>query len=164
MKAQRDGETRSQMTSIYNELKINDRLSTSGVIPAECFAELAASGFEVVINLLPDSSEYAIKTESESLAELGIAYVYIPVDFAAPSHADFEAFSQAMDAASEKKTWVHCAANWRVTAFTSLYLQREGHMNTDEAEALIAKMWEPDAIWSTFISSVRAGLATERDD
>ena len=148
------------MAEIYNELKIDEKLSTSGVIPVECFGQLANDGFQLVINLLPDESEHAIAGEGDIVRDLGIEYVYIPVDFQEPCAGDFEAFRRAMDAASEKKIWVHCAANYRVTAFTSLFLQHRSGWTTQEADVLIAKFWKPGGVWADFIETMRVELKT----
>ena len=86
------------MAEIYNHVQVFPDLATSGVIPGACFSGLSEQGYQLVINLLPKESEHAVKDEPEQLARLGIEYVYIPVDFAAPSQQDFDAFAAAMDA------------------------------------------------------------------
>ena len=62
----------------------------------------------------------------ELVAAAGVAYIHIPVDFAAPSRADLDAFADAMDANEGRTVHVHCAANYRVSAFYGLYAQRKG--------------------------------------
>lgn len=144
------------MAKIYNHVQVSPDLATSGVIPGECFEQLAEQGYQLVINLLPKESEYAIEDEPERLAKLGIEYVYIPVDFAAPSQRNFEEFSAAMEAGADRKVWVHCAANYRVSAFVSLYHQLRRDWTLEQANALVAQLWEPDEIWSHFIESIRS--------
>ena len=146
------------MAEIYNHVQVFPNLATSGVIPGECFERLSRQGYQLVINLLPNASEYAVKEESTQLGDLGIQYVYIPVDFAAPSRRDFDDFAAAMDAGADQKIWVHCAANYRVSAFVSLYNQMRRDWSLTEADALVAQLWKPDEVWSSFMTSIRSTL------
>jgi hypothetical protein len=87
------------------------------------------------------------------------------VDFAAPSQGDFDQFAAAMDAGADQKVWVHCAANYRVSAFVSLYNQMRRDWSLEQANALVAQLWQPNEIWSSFMDSVRSKLlgAAQRD-
>jgi protein tyrosine phosphatase (PTP) superfamily phosphohydrolase (DUF442 family) len=81
-------------------------------------------------------------------------YVHIPVQFKAPTEADFDSFCAEMDARAEERVWVHCAANWRVTAFLGLYrVLREG-WERERAFALLHELWEPDEVWAPFIEAM----------
>ena len=144
----------------YNFRRISDKLTTSGVVGAERLPGLSEAGYEAVINLLPDSSEYAVAGEAGMVTDQGINYVYIPVDFAAPAHEDFETFCKAMDALDDKTVRIHCAANFRVSAFYSLYAMRRGWWNAEQADQHIRDLWDPgtEAAWSQFISRERARL------
>jgi cell division protein FtsI/penicillin-binding protein 2 len=55
------------------------------------------------------------------------------VDWEAPKLSDFEAFESVMQELPFGKTLVHCAANFRVTAFYSLYALK--HLGWSEAQA-----------------------------
>jgi uncharacterized protein (TIGR01244 family) len=140
----------------YNFRRVHERLTTSGLVSAEQLGELRAEGYDAVINLLPDSYEHAVRDEAHIVGEQGLDYVYIPVDFAAPTRADLEAFFDAMEARSEQKVHVHCAANFRVTAFYGLYALRQG-ANEDEVDELVGSVWNPDDFpaWSTFLTEER---------
>ena len=87
--------------------------------------DLHREGYAAVINLMPDS-ESPVPDEERIVRDQGLDYVYIPVDFNEPARADLEAFVEAMDARAGEKVHVHCAANYRVTAFYSLYALRRG--------------------------------------
>ena len=139
------------MAEIYNFVEVSDSLSTSGVIPAERFQHLADESFEVVINLLPNESEHSVSGESDIIEGIGIDYVYIPVDFAAPRLEDFAQFAVAMKAARGQKVWAHCAANYRVSAFVSIYGQLYLEWSAEKAQALIDRLWQPNDVWQTFI-------------
>jgi protein tyrosine phosphatase (PTP) superfamily phosphohydrolase (DUF442 family) len=147
-----------EVTEIYNQLQVFPGLSTSGVIPEGCFEELSLQGYQRVINLLPADSEYAVKDEAALLTSQGIEYIYIPVDFTAPRRLDFDLFAAAMDAAVGQKVWVHCAANYRVSAFVSLYNQMRHAWSDEQADALVAQLWKPDEVWTRFIAEIRSGI------
>ena len=139
------------MAEIYNFVKVSDALSTSGIIPAERFQHLADESFEVVVNLLPDGSEHAVLGEGDIIEGLGIEYVHIPVDFAKPNSEDFARFARAMEAARGRKVWAHCAANYRVSAFVSVYGQLYLGWSAEEGQALVDQLWQPNDVWHAFI-------------
>ena len=141
----------------YNFRRIRDGLTTSGVVSVEQLEELQLEGYDAVINLMPDS-ESPVADEARIVQEQGIDYVYIPVDFQAPTRADFEAFVEAMDARASDTVHVHCAANFRVTAFYSLYALRRGLCTREEADELVRTVWDPTEFpaWMTFIADERA--------
>ena len=141
----------------YNFRRVSDRITTSGVVGDKRLAGLQAQGYGTLINLLPDQSEHAVPEESAIVTSQGLHYIYIPVDFAAPTRADLDAFSLAMDAADDKAVHVHCAANFRVSAFYSLYAMRKGLWTQAQADEFIAGLWNPDEYpaWSAFIAQQR---------
>jgi protein tyrosine phosphatase (PTP) superfamily phosphohydrolase (DUF442 family) len=138
----------------YNFRRIDNRLTTSGLLSAEQLADLHTDSYDAVINLLPDSHDYAVHDEARIVGDQGIDYVYIPVDFEAPTHADLEAFADAMDARLDQKVHVHCAANYRVSAFYGLYAQQRGLCSAEEAHELIHDIWDPadHPVWAVFIA------------
>ena len=141
----------------YNFRRIHDGLTTSGLVSVAQLSDLRGEGYDAVINLLPDSFEHAVTDEARILLDQGLDYVYIPVDFAAPTHADVEAFADAMDARTGQKVHVHCAANYRVSAFYSIYAVRKGLCTEDEANQLVQDVWDPadHPAWTEFITAER---------
>lgn len=142
--------------AIYNFRRISDRLTTSGIVNPDGLKALRAQGCEVVINLLPDTSEYAIANEQDAVESQGMEYIYIPVDFKKPTSADFLRFSEALDQAQERNVHVHCAANYRVSAFYSLYLVSRGLWGEGQAMDFIHSLWQPTehSGWSDFIGHI----------
>ena len=142
----------------YNFRRVDERLTTSGLVSPAQLRGLHGEGYEAVVNLLPDTFEHAVRDEERIVRDQGLDYVYIPVDFDAPTHADLEAFTEAMDARSHLKIHVHCAANFRVTAFYGLYAMRKGLCTEAEAMALIEGVWDPaeHPTWSAFITNEQA--------
>ena len=145
----------------YNFRRINDRLTTSGVVSVEQLSDLHREGYDAVINLMPDS-ENQIADEGRLVREQGLDYVYIPVDFQSPTRSDLEAFVEAMDARASGKVHVHCAANYRVSAFCSLYALRRGLCTQDEANELVHSVWNPAEFpaWMTLITDERTRAAS----
>lgn len=144
-----------------NYRRIDDRVTTSGSVPLELLDGLGAAGYQAVINLMPDDSEWAVPGEADSVAGQGLAYVYIPVDFTNPTTADLDAFEAAMDANGGKVVHVHCAANYRVSAFYALYAQRKGIWSAERASAHIEDVWGTDdyPVWRAFIAAEQSRLA-----
>jgi uncharacterized protein (TIGR01244 family) len=146
----------------YNFRRISERLTTSGLVSAAQLDELHREGYDAVINLLPDTYEHAVTDEASIVRDQGLDYVYIPVDFAAPTHADFAAFSDALTARADQKVHVHCAANYRVSAFYGLYAMLHGLCTEAEADELVQDVWNPadHPPWPAFMADERARKTT----
>jgi protein tyrosine phosphatase (PTP) superfamily phosphohydrolase (DUF442 family) len=140
----------AELESIYHYLAISERVGTSGQPTAEQFASIAAAGYQVIMNLrTPDPDGLA--GEAELVAALGMEYVYIPVVWKSPKPEDLAEFFEAMDACRDKKVWVHCAANARVSCFILLYrVIREG-VPLDLARETMLRIWQPNTTWRRFV-------------
>jgi len=135
----------------------DERLLTAGQPNEHQLKDAASQGVKVVINLaLHDDPRYSLRDEEGSVRALGMQYVHIPVQFNAPTENDLRAFCTAMDAHKGDKRLVHCAANYRVTAFIGLYrVLREGWA-VEAAFAPMRSVWEPDEVWRAFIARMLA--------
>ena len=151
--------------SSYNFRRVTDRLTTSGIVRPDQLKALREQGYEVVVNLLPDTSEHAIANERDVIESQGIEYIHIPVDFKQPTSSDFLKFSGALDRVHEKKVHVHCAANYRVSAFYSLYLVSRTVWSAEQAMEFICSIWQPTEhpAWSDFISGTLAQISAHQD-
>ena len=126
-------------------------LTTSGQ-PAEAHLErLAALGIGHVINLALHSHEQALADEGASLSRLDIGYTYIPVDFSAPTEADFAAFCAAMAANVGAALHVHCILNLRVSAFLYRYRREVVGLSETAAAPDLDRLWRPGGAWAKFI-------------
>jgi len=145
----------------FNFRVVDDRLTTSGLVPPDALAELRADGIDAVIDLLPATVDHAVPGEDEIVRGQGIDYVAIPVDFDAPTTDDFAAFVRAMDAHAGERVHVHCAANYRVSAFYALYAELRGRWTREQADAFVAALWNPaeHPPWAEFMAEVRARFA-----
>ncbi len=144
------------ISNSYNFRQISDKLTTSGVVGAGRLKGLADEGYTAVINLLPDSSEYAVPDEQAIVEGQGVEYIYIPVNFAEPTEPDFECFCQALDDRPDSKLHIHCAANYRVSAFYARYAVSRGLWSKAEAQTLIEGLWDPQAYagWPEFMDGI----------
>jgi protein tyrosine phosphatase (PTP) superfamily phosphohydrolase (DUF442 family) len=142
----------------YNYKKINDSLSTAGVLNEDQLSALGPEGFEAVVNLLPQDSKYAVVNERELVEQQGLDYYHIPVDFSAPSTGNYGDFVAVMNKLRAKKRMVHCAANYRVSAFYAMYAYENQDWSVYQANSLIASIWKPEdhPPWHSFIASVIA--------
>lgn len=147
-------------SDIYHFVRVTDDLITSGQPTAEQLAALADEGFATVINLAPHVSSRALQDEAGLVRSLGMTYIHIPVDWEHPTDADFAAFEQAMLQRAGSKTLIHCVANFRVTAFFSLYAQKHLGWTSSQADAFRAPIWQGSdyPIWREYIARVESGL------
>ena len=94
-----------------------------------------------------------LPNEPQLLADDGIDYVHIPVVFEQPTEDDLNQFFDAMDNSQDKKCFVHCIANARVSAFVMLYRVLRQGVPVEEANATMRQIWEPNPTWQAFIDA-----------
>ena len=143
------------LDDIKNFVAVSDRLGTAGQPSEAQLHDVAAAGFDVVVNLGLLDPRYCLPDEAASVASLGLAYHHIPVDFNAPQAGDLRRFLDVMDASTGKKVFVHCAANYRVSSFVALYGEARLGWSADRADAHIRRVWEPNETWTRFIADAR---------
>ncbi|HCK32286.1 MAG TPA: hypothetical protein DHW10_01965 [Rhodospirillaceae bacterium] len=54
---------------------------------------------------------------------------------------ELETFFEVMSQVGEKKIHIHCAANWRVSAFYGAYAVSNGIWTIEQANDLIRSLW-----------------------
>jgi protein tyrosine phosphatase (PTP) superfamily phosphohydrolase (DUF442 family) len=133
----------------------NARLGTSGQPTEAQLAAIAAAGYRTVVNLaLHDDPRYSLHDEAGCVRGLGMTYVHIPVQFAAPTEQNLLDFFDAMDAHAGETLLVHCAANYRVTAFVGLYRAIRLRWKEERAFEPMRSVWEADGVWQQFIAEM----------
>jgi protein tyrosine phosphatase (PTP) superfamily phosphohydrolase (DUF442 family) len=140
------------LSEIYGFHAISAQLGTAGQPTLAQFPMLRDNGFAAVINLALPTSDNAIASEGSIVTSLGMAYVHIPVDHKAPTSRDFQVFCRVLEAFAGHPVFVHCAANKRVSAFVFLYRVLFRHTTITEAERDLHAVWQPNEVWSRFIS------------
>ena len=148
------------LADIKNFIAVSDRLGTAGQPSEAQLREVADAGFEVVVNLGLLDPRYCLADEAGSVASMGLAYHHIPVDFNAPQPDDLRRFLDVMDASKDKKVFVHCAANYRVSSFVALYGESRLGWSPEQGDAHMRRVWEPNPTWAQFIDEARARQST----
>lgn len=145
---------------IYHYQKVDEKISTAGQPTEQQLQSVAAAGFEVVVNLATINPRYSLNDEEGLVRSLKMVYHHIPVEWEQPLESDFAEFSALMDQLGEKKVLIHCAANYRVTAFFSLYGWQKLGWTEAEAAQFRALIWQPGEhpIWQTFIQQMTEKL------
>jgi protein tyrosine phosphatase (PTP) superfamily phosphohydrolase (DUF442 family) len=141
------------LEDIYNFLALSESLFTGGMPKAEQLADAAEQGVEIVINLAPHEVSNALPNETELVTSLGMQYINIPVIWNTPTKDGLDRFIAVMDENKDRKILVHCQANFRATAFVSMYrILREGWASEDAMEVM-HKIWDEEdyPIWKMFI-------------
>jgi uncharacterized protein (TIGR01244 family) len=147
--------------TIYNYRKVDDQYITGGQPTAAQLRSAADEGFRTVINLAPSDTRNSLDDEAGLVQSLGMGYYHIPVVWDDPQASDFAAFERVMQMPPEGKTLIHCAANFRVTAFFSLYARKHLGWSADQADAFRASIWQGSdyPIWEAFIDRMKAQIA-----
>jgi len=147
---------------IYNLIELDDGTALSGMPTAQQCRDVANAGFAAVINLAPEDADGALPEEAEVWSDLGMAYRNIPVPWGAPNLDHYDRFVATMDEFAGSKTFIHCQANFRVTAFYALYAMERLGWTRERAMALVDRIWSarPDYsmedAWRAFM---QAGLS-----
>lgn len=147
------------LSQIRNYYPLDERLASSGQPEAEQFQAIAEAGYEVVVNLALPTSDNAIAQEGSLVSALGLSYVQVPVRWDAPSIADVLLFCTLMQAMSDKKIWVHCAWNMRVSCFFYLYRKHLLNLSERQARFPMSEIWEPEGIWRELVDAVDVHFA-----
>ena len=143
------------LAEIRNFEAIDVRLGTAGQPTEAQLGEVAGAGYEAIVNLGLLDPKYCLPDEAASVAALGLAYRHIPVKFDAPTIEDFRTFAATMDQWNDKRVFVHCAANYRASAFVALYGELRLGWTRERADALAGKLWLPNDTWRAFIARCR---------
>ena len=135
------------MNKILNYVKINELISTSGQPKIGELELIANEGFEVVINLAVPTTSNALENEDKIVSSLNMSYIHIPVDFENPKISDLKQFLNILQALGANKVWIHCAKNYRVSAFMYVYHKYILHTPFEEIDLSIFDKWQPSLIW-----------------
>ena len=144
------------LSDIKNFVAVNAMLATAGQPTESELADVAAEGFELVVNLGLLDPRYCLPDEAGSVAKLGLDYRHIPVDFKAPTEDDFRRFEATLLEARGRRVFAHCAANYRVSCFVALFGEAELGWSREQADAHVRRLWEPDDVWRAFMTRLRA--------
>jgi protein tyrosine phosphatase (PTP) superfamily phosphohydrolase (DUF442 family) len=146
------------LQDIINFRRLGSDLITGGQPTEAQLALAAAAGAEVVINLGRLDPAYALPDERGTVAALGLIYEHIPVVWAEPTAADLDAFFAAMARHAGRRLFIHCAANYRASAFNLLYRVLRLGWRIEDALPDMRAIWDPAEYpqWQGFIETASA--------
>jgi protein tyrosine phosphatase (PTP) superfamily phosphohydrolase (DUF442 family) len=104
-----------------------------------------------VINLALPTSPNALVDEPERVEALGMDYVAISVAWETPTPSDLDQFVGIMAQNSDRKIFVHCAANMRASAFVYVYRLLKTDCDRKEALADLHHIWKPNPVWQNLM-------------
>ncbi len=152
------------LAHITNFVQLTPTVGTAGQPRAEYFADIAAAGYDVVINLAMADSDHALPNEGNLVATLGMTYIHMPVNFQTPRPTDVARFIALMrgleDENNDHKILVHCVVNFRVSAFMYHYLKLERGYSEEDARSPMFEKWAPymDDVWANLLSWTREDI------
>ena len=146
----------AELADIRNYKEYSSMFSSAGQPSKEQLEAVKAAGFERVAYIAFSNSRGAIADEDAIVKELGMDYVQVPVIWDAPTMADFYAFAGAMQREPDKKTLLHCQANYRASAFAFLYRVLYQDVPVAQAKADMNSIWTPNETWRGLIFAVLA--------
>jgi len=138
-------------TEIFNYVQFNEDIATSGQPLPDEFTFIAESGYKAVVNIAMHDSDDAVASEGNIVTSLGMSYFHIPVPFDAPTLEHLRLFIKIMECLKSEKVWVHCAANYRVSAFMYQYQMQVYGASSDEAKSSIFDYWHPNQTWNNIM-------------
>ena len=141
------------MEEVFNFHQLALNIGTSGQPTTVQFSDIAEANYAVVINLAMHDSDNAVPEEGNIVASLGMTYVHIPVPFDAPTANHLRKFFKIMDSFEGEKIFVHCAANFRVSAFMHQYLTLKKGVSSEQATSPVLRTWLPrmSDVWKSIL-------------
>ena len=112
---------------------------------------IANNGYEVLINLALLDSPGALPNEDTLVTVLGLQYFHIPVVWESPQPSDLDQFFKTMQRNQNRKVFVHCVLNMRVSVFVFLYRVMVLKENAEKVYQDLLRIWVPDHTWRDFI-------------
>lgn len=140
------------MIQAADQQAIHPRLMTSA-LPAESdFAQMASEGYEVVISLAQRRDSTVIDNEDALVCKAGMRYIHLPIAWETPRLEDYALLSDLLRMLHDRKVWLHCTRNFRVSSLMYLYHIIELTMPPAEAEAILHRTWTPNDTWQALIN------------
>ncbi|HET8705900.1 MAG TPA: protein tyrosine phosphatase family protein [Pseudomonadales bacterium] len=140
-------------SDVINFLELEPNLFSGGQPSEKQLSNAAEDGVDVVINLALSTSTGSLNNEFMTVRTLGMEYIHIPVMWEKPTADNLKRFMDTMDARRGKKIFVHCAMNFRATAFIALYRILRLGWSHEKAFAPMYQVWNPAdfPVWDEFI-------------
>ncbi|RTR31737.1 protein tyrosine phosphatase family protein [Shewanella atlantica] len=114
---------------------------TAGLPSEAQFETLQQAGVDLVINLIPDGNSSGHEDEASMVKSAGMTYESISVDWKKPNVEDVERFFSIMNANRDKDILIHCAANYRASAFYYLYQATQLKQDSEQQKKQTLAPW-----------------------
>jgi len=139
------------MNTILNYIKINENISTSGQPRKKQFKKIAKNGFEIVINLALHNSNNALKNENKIVSKNNMIYIHIPISWDNPERSRLKLFCSILKTLQKqnKKVYIHCAKNYRVSVFMHYYFKNI--LNIKDKKFKAPKSYKPNKTWNKIL-------------
>jgi len=135
-----------------NYIEVTPTIATAGMPTRRQLRQIVEGDFAAVVNLAPSGVTGGIDDEQAIVEGARLLYVQVPVDFSRPLARDFRRFSQVMRDLQGRRVFVHCQMNMRASVFVFLYRAIELGTDPDVAFEAVQRVWQPNAVWTRFIS------------
>ena len=93
------------------------------------------------------TSSNCLKNEDEIVTALEMTYIHIPVNFEEPKISDLKIFLNLLESLKSKKVWIHCAKNYRVSAFMYVYHKYILRTPFEQIDLSLFDVWCPSKNW-----------------
>ena len=142
------------MKGILNYIKVNKQISTAGQPTKEQFKTIAKEGFDVVINLAMHNKG-ALKKEDKIVSKNGMLYFHLPITWRNPELSRLELFIKLLEMLEKenKKIFVHCIKNHRVSVFMHVY--KKTVWKEKNALFISPLKYKPNKIWKRIIDEYK---------
>lgn len=156
-------ENPAPLETVRNFQIVSEDLASSGQIGYEQIPLLREEGYEVVVNLAVADEERNGR-EGFLVAQEGITYVHIPVEWEQPQLSDLQMFFDVMEANTDRRVFVHCFANMRASAFVYLYRTLVQGVSDAEALSTMNEVWDPMELqqWAELIERAQSEYGSGR--
>lgn len=139
------------MKNIKNFIQINEHIATAGQPTKKEFKTIAQAGYDVVLNLSMHNKG-ALKEEDKIVSKNGMLYIHIPITWKEP---ELDRFLFALDTLKllqrqQKKVFVHCIMNWRVSIL--IYQYKKSILYKKNVKLKAPKDFKPNKQWKKIIN------------
>ncbi len=142
------------MKKILNYIKVSDTISTSGQPSKKQFKKIAKEGFEVVINLATHlKCRGALEDEDKIVSKNSMIYFHIPISWEKPEIERLKFFLKLLESleAQNKKVFIHCVKNYRVSIF--IYKYKKDILKQKNVQLIAPKNYKPNLVWKRVLET-----------
>ena len=152
----------NQIESILNYRKNSESLSSSGQPTEKEFLLIKEMGFEVIINLRPESEMLYDFDEKLIVESLGMKYVQIPMTFDTLNNEIISKLFQILEEENRRNLFIHCHHNIRASVLLALYQIIILGWKTEDAYKELKVMMEITAEVEAYISTHITNFCKEK--